>query len=109
SAGAPIRKDRTFIFGDYESIRQSLGITRVNTVLSPAARLGKLSTGTVTVDPKVAAFLALEPVPNAGLIGAGDTGFFNFAAQQVVNENFFTIRVDEKLSERDSLFGTYSY
>jgi len=109
SAGAPIRKDRTFIFGDYESIRQSLGITRVNTVLSPAARLGNLSTGTVTVDPKVAAFLALEPLPNAALIGNGDTGFFNFAAQQVVNENFFTIRADERLSEKDSIFGTYSY
>jgi Carboxypeptidase regulatory-like domain/TonB-dependent Receptor Plug Domain len=109
SAGAPIRKDRTFIFGDYESIRQSLGITRVNQVLSPAARLGNLTTGTVTVDPKVAAYLALEPSPNAGLIGAGDTGNFNFAAQQVVNENFFTIRGDEKFSDKDSIFGTYSY
>jgi outer membrane receptor protein involved in Fe transport len=108
SAGAPIRKDRTFIFGDFESIRQSLGITRVNQVLSPAARLGQLSTGTVAVDPKVAAFLALEPLPNAGLINP-DVGKFNFAAQQVVNENFFTIRADEKLSEKDSLFGTYSY
>ncbi len=36
SAGAPIRKDRTFIFGDYEGLRQSLGVTSVNTVLSPA-------------------------------------------------------------------------
>ncbi len=138
SAGAPIRKDRTFIFGDFESIRQSLGITRVNQVLSPTARLGILhdkngnllppvvgacppeaNGGTsknlapgqagVCVDDAVAKFLALEPLPNAGLIGTGDTGNFNFAAQQVVNENFFTIRADEKLSERDSLFGTYSY
>ena len=43
SAGAPIWKDRTFIFGDYEGLRQSLGITTVDTVPSPAA-LG-LNTG----------------------------------------------------------------
>jgi Carboxypeptidase regulatory-like domain/TonB dependent receptor/TonB-dependent Receptor Plug Domain len=38
SAGGPIRKDRTFIFGDYEGLRQSLGLTTVDTVPSPAAR-----------------------------------------------------------------------
>jgi len=37
SAGAPIQKDRTFIFGDYEGLRQSLGVTTVDTVPSPAA------------------------------------------------------------------------
>src|ERR1700730_9834606 len=36
SAGGPIQKDRTFIFGDYEGLRQSLGITTVDTVPSPA-------------------------------------------------------------------------
>src|SRR6202011_5619577 len=36
SAGAPIQKDRTFIFGDYEGLRQSLGITSVDTVPSQA-------------------------------------------------------------------------
>jgi hypothetical protein len=40
SAGGPIRKDNTFIFGDYEGLRQSLGVTTVNTVPSDAARLG---------------------------------------------------------------------
>jgi hypothetical protein len=36
SAGGPIQKDRTFIFGDYEGLRQSLGITTVDTVPSRA-------------------------------------------------------------------------
>src|SRR5260221_483066 len=44
--GGPIRRDHTFIFGDYEGIRQSLGTTQVNTVLSPAARTGNLAAGT---------------------------------------------------------------
>ena len=38
SAGLPIKKGRTFIFGDYEGLRQSLGVTTVNTVPSLAAR-----------------------------------------------------------------------
>src|SRR5947209_14610597 len=38
SAGGPIRKDRTFIFGDYEGIRYSKGVTTVATVPSLAAR-----------------------------------------------------------------------
>ena len=40
SGGIPIIKDRTFIFGDYEGLRQSLGVTTVNTVPSANARLG---------------------------------------------------------------------
>src|ERR1700687_739600 len=37
SAGGAIQKDRMFIFGDYEGLRQSLGVTNVDTVPSPAA------------------------------------------------------------------------
>src|SRR5437870_7897014 len=43
AAGGPIIKDRTFIFGDYEGIRQAEGIPSSNsTVLSDAARSGLL-------------------------------------------------------------------
>jgi hypothetical protein len=38
SAGLPIKKSRTFIFGDYEGLRQSLGVTTRDTVPSPAVR-----------------------------------------------------------------------
>ncbi len=122
SAGGPIKKDRTFIFGDYEGIRQAKGITSVSTVPSAAARAGNIhykktppALCTVTsptectdmVDPTVQKFLGLYPLPNAG--SSGDVGTFDFAGQQVVNENFFTTRVDHKFSEKDSLFGTYFY
>src|SRR2546427_294817 len=58
SLGGPLRKDRTFVFGDYEGLRQSLGVTQVNTVPSAAARKGVLSTKSVpvSVDPAVARF-----------------------------------------------------
>jgi hypothetical protein len=108
SGGAPIAKDRTFIFGDYEGLRQSLGVTSVNTVPSVAARSGQLSAGNVSVDPAVARFLtAFYPLPNGQTLGSGDTAIFNFAAQEVTTENYFTIRVDHKLSDKDSLYGTF--
>jgi len=108
SAGLPLQKDRTFIFGDYEGLRQTLGITAVNTVPSPAARNGQLSTGTVPVDASVARFLkAFYPLPNGPLLGAGDTGLFTVAGQQVTKENYFTVRLDHNFSMKDSAKVTY--
>jgi hypothetical protein len=107
SAGAPIHRDRTFIFGDYEGIRQSKGIAFTDTVPSAAAHTGNLSTGTVTIDPSVARYLPFYPLPNGPILG--DVGIFSFPAQQVVTENFFTTRLDHKFSEKDGLFGTYVY
>jgi hypothetical protein len=108
SAGGPIRKDRTFFFADYEGLRQSLGVTHVDTVPSAAARQGLLSTGRVQVDPSVARFLsAFYPLPNANSLGNGDIGIFSFASQQVTTENYFTTKIDHKFSEHDSLSGTY--
>ena len=109
AAGGPIRKDKTFVFGNYEGVRQSKGVSVVNTVLSPAARAGNLSTGKVTVDPAVQKYLPFYPLPNGPLLPGGDTGIFTIAQQQGVTENFYTTRVDHRFSEKDSLFGTYLY
>ena len=108
SLGGPIRKNRTFFFADYEGLRQSLGITHVDTVPSAAARQGHLSTGPVTVDPFVAKFLnAFYPLPNGPSLGNGDTGIFTFADQQITTENYFTTKLDHKFSDRDTLAGSY--
>jgi len=115
SAGGPIQKGRTFFFADYEGLRQSLGVTHVDTVPSLAARKGNLAcpppaTGIcpVAVDSRVAQFLdAFYPLPNGPIFGNGDTGIFSFADQQVTTENYFTTKIDHKFSEHDSLSGTY--
>jgi Carboxypeptidase regulatory-like domain len=110
SGGGPIRKDRTFIFGDYEGLRASTGITQVDTVPSATARAGALSTGTVSVDPNVLRFVnAFFPLPNKGLLGSGDTGIYTFSGQQVTPENYFTGKIDHKLSQSDALSGTYMF
>jgi hypothetical protein len=125
SIGGPIFKDRTFFFADYEGLRQSQGITQVDSVPSQAARDGLLcappdcsSTTTVPVDLEVARFLkAFFPLPNGALLcpfsscvaGTGDTGVFTFAGQTVTPENYFTTKIDHTFSEQDALAGTYMF
>ena len=104
--GGPILKNKTFFFADYEGIRQSKGIANVDFVPSPAARIGNLQSGPVTVDPAVQKYLALYPVPSC--TGA-DVCQFIFNGKQVIDENFVTARIDHKFSEKDSLFGTYLF
>jgi hypothetical protein len=110
SLGGPLQKDRAFVFADYEGLRQSLGITQVNTVPSATARTGVLSTGFVPVDAVVSRYLqAFYPLPNGPLLGNGDTGIFSFAGQQITTENYFTTKLDRKFSERDSISGTFMH
>jgi len=114
SIGGPIIKDRTFFFADYEGVRQSKGITTLNTVPSLDARNGILhnsdgSISHVAIDPSARAYLTFFPLPNAGPTDDPNIFKSTFAGQQVVNENFFTTRVDHKLSQKDSLFATYLY
>src|SRR5215472_15890133 len=129
SAGGPIRKDKTFIFGDYEGLRQSQGITQVDTVPSPAVRAGLLcsipqgppnpcsptqlpvgpNTDANGVDLAAKAYLGLYPLPNGTILRNGDTGVFTFAGQRVTPENYFTTKLDQKFSEQDSLAGTYMF
>ena len=42
SAGGPIQKDKTFIFGDYEGVSQGLGTTSLQNVPTQDARNGKI-------------------------------------------------------------------
>src|ERR1700676_2035618 len=113
SAGGPIRKDRTFVFGDYEGIRQSLGTTTSSGVPSLNARQGilefsdpsKFPSGCVatsvpnecqlTVDPAVQKYLPFFNPPNGAV--SGNVGQYVLPRQAVVNENYFTTRVDQKI------------
>src|SRR6266850_330340 len=124
SAGGPIRKDKLFVFGDYEGLRYSKGIPTFITVPSDAARLGILAgggppptscpansslldpTSSVCVDNSAAKYLPFWPHATSTPAGS-DTGSFTFSAPRVVTENFETVRIDDKLSDKDSLAATY--
>jgi hypothetical protein len=112
AVGGPIFKNKTFFFVDYEGFRQALGSTNVDIVPSQAARNGNIHDSggnpiTVSVSPLVSPFFAFYPLPNAGLIGNGDTGHYDIATTNVASENFVTTRIDHKFSDRDSISGTY--
>src|SRR5437660_2715968 len=107
TAGGPIIKDRTFFFGDYEGLRQSLSQTNTITVPSQNSHHCILISANVTVDPKVVPYLNLFPLPSSPT--TGDTGTFSFVAKQVTNEDFATGRIDHRISASDNLFGTYVF
>src|SRR5882762_2265138 len=125
AAGGSIIKDKTFIFGDYEGMRQAKGITTTIKVPSDSARAGTLhydpagpppnlctvtvaGTCTVTVDPAAAAELVMFPHATPGT-SVLDSGKFINSGLQIVPENFYTVRVDHKLGTKDTLFGTYLF
>src|SRR5207245_1358772 len=74
-------------------------------VPSEAARAGNLVSGPVVLNAYSKALLATYPHANTGI--SGDIGKFVFAGVQAVPENFGTIRLDHRISDKDSLFGTY--
>jgi Carboxypeptidase regulatory-like domain/TonB-dependent Receptor Plug Domain len=135
SAGAPIIKDRLFVFADYEGLRQIKGIPTSYTVWSDNARQGIMAGQTVPVGPGgntgagtscttngnpgtwisnqsttcvsnySQALLALWPHANAAV--NGDKGNFVYDGIQRVPEDFGTSRIDYKIGNNDMLFGTF--
>ncbi len=59
------------------------------------------------IDKSVLPFLGLWQLPNQPLTGNGDQGNYAFDSVNLTTENFGTIRIDHKFSDKDSLFGTY--
>jgi Carboxypeptidase regulatory-like domain/TonB-dependent Receptor Plug Domain len=105
SLGGRIFKDKTFFFVDYEGLRQTKGIPTVSTVPSDAARAGNLTSGPVVLNPYSKALLALYPHANSQV--SGNVGEFVFSGIQAVPEDFGTIRLDHRFSDKDGIFGTY--
>jgi Carboxypeptidase regulatory-like domain/TonB dependent receptor/TonB-dependent Receptor Plug Domain len=75
SIGGPIRKDKTFYFGDYEGIRQSKGVGKLDTVPSLAARgIGPSGQPTVALVCFLAPNAPPPCTPNTPLPAQGQPG-----------------------------------
>jgi hypothetical protein len=114
SGGGPIKKDKIFIFGDYEGLRQFTSLPFEDTVPSQDARNGIFhnadgTTTMFTVDPKVVPFLPLWPLPNAGLSSPGNIGFFLTSGPSPIHENYLFIKGDDVISTKDRLSVSYLY
>jgi outer membrane receptor protein involved in Fe transport len=111
SLGGPIRKGRTFFFGDFEGFRQNMGLTKLLTVPTAAERTfdftdvggGKLNTA--TLNPIALQYFKLYPAPsNANLAN-------NYVAHpvRVQNSETFDVRADHRINDNNSMFVRYSY
>jgi hypothetical protein len=112
SLGGPLRKDKVFLFGDYEGFRQNLALSDVTLVPDTAAREGSVpgpdgKLKFIGVAPAAAPLLALWPVQNGPDLGAGIGESFSHPLQKI-REDFGTTRLDYNASNADSLSAVYT-
>ena len=110
----PLVKDRTFFMGSLEALRDRLTESKVDFLPDALARHGIITDAagrvlqTIPVNPSVAPYLNLYPQPNSRSLGGGIGE--NVAPQfQPSDENFVTVRLDHKITDRDSIFGRYTF
>jgi hypothetical protein len=120
SAGGAIIKDKTFIFGDYEGVRQDQPASQSIHVPSQEARSGMLcvtagsnpcaSLTAVPVSSNITQYLSLWPCP-ASCQTATNTDIVNLnvALAGIAKENYFTGRLDQKVSVNNSLAASYFF
>src|SRR5882757_1523382 len=111
SMGGPVRKDNTFVFGNYEGFRQSLHQTSAAFVPDLTSR--------ANAAPSVQPLLNLWPTPTASDLdfvspgtcpaptNCGIAEVFS-SPPQTIREDFGTARVDHIFSQRDTFGGIYT-
>ncbi len=119
SLGGPIEKDKTFLFGSYEGLRQHLHQTGVDLVPDVNSRNGFLPCKLVSPAP--------HPCPASGLVfagisplisawpeptpGAPDFGGISEALNnplQTIRDDFGTMRLDQIFSSKDIFSAVYT-
>ncbi len=114
SVTGPVRKERTFFSTSFEAMRDRLTTSDFTFLPDANVHRGIITDSagnvlrSIPVSPQVAPYLALYPLPNLGSIGGG-IGRHSAPVFLPTNENYWTARLDQKISDHDSLFGRYTF
>jgi hypothetical protein len=127
----PVLRDRLFFFGDYQGIKQGIGVTRISTVPTANQRKG-IFTGVapiydptsttivgnkvtrkefpndvinVPLDPAAVALLAHFPTPT----NTAAANNYSRTANDIDHQNQFDFRVDAAFGPHDRGFARYTY
>ena len=112
--GGPIKKDRLFLFGNYEGFRQSLALTSVSIVPDALARQGLLPNGNpvANVNKSMLPYTAFWPTPNGPELppvsGQPGAAYSYNNPREPIREDFGTLRSDYVLRDRDTLSAAYT-
>lgn len=110
SLSGAMAKDRSFFLVSFEGLRDRLTETNVSFWPDAEARRGNLgpSRPLIPVAPSVRPYLNLMPLPNDRNEGGG---IGRHVAPQYLptTEDYLTLRLDQKITDRDSLFARYTF
>ena len=116
--GGPLKRDRAFLFGNYEGFRQNLAQAGVAVVPDAEVRQGRFpnSAGVyatvANLDPSMLPYMSLWPQPNGSELlvnGLPSGAAFSYNnPRQTIREDFGTLRSDDILREHDSFSASYT-
>jgi len=112
--GGPLKKDRLFLFGNYEGFRQSLAVTDVSIVPDQLARQGLLPNGSPVpnLNRAMLPYMSFWPAPNGAELppvsSQPGAAFNNSNPKETLRDDFGTLRSDYIIRDRDTLSVAYT-